>query len=84
MSRLGYHIDEKEILEVGLEPTALGLLDPRSNQLSYTSSCVTGCHYGKALALSSSGSLPFGGTQTVYCSYWTARRCPLAIIFLLK
>ena len=28
----------KKILVVGVEPTTLGLLDPRSNQLSYTSS----------------------------------------------
>jgi hypothetical protein len=28
---------KKIVLEVGLEPTTLGLLDPRSNQLSYTS-----------------------------------------------
>ena len=28
----------KKVLVVGVEPTTLGLLDPRSNQLSYTSS----------------------------------------------
>jgi hypothetical protein len=27
------------LLEVGLEPTTLGLLDPHSDQLSYTSYC---------------------------------------------
>ena len=29
----------KKILEMGLEPMTLGLLDLRSNRLSYTSSC---------------------------------------------
>ena len=32
---------EKKVLERGLEPRTLGLLDPRSNQLSYTSSDVS-------------------------------------------
>jgi hypothetical protein len=33
-----YHAERKEkLLEEGLEPSTLGLLDPRSNQLSYTS-----------------------------------------------
>ena len=31
--------NEKGILQMGLEPMTLGLLDPRSNQLSYKS-CV--------------------------------------------
>ncbi len=29
----------QKILSVGIEPTTLGLLDPRSNQLSYESLC---------------------------------------------
>ena len=33
-------VTEKNILVVGIEPTTLGLLDPRSNQLSYTSLAV--------------------------------------------
>ena len=31
--------NEKSVLQMGLEPMTLGLLDPRSNQLSYKS-CV--------------------------------------------
>ena len=30
---------QEKILEMGLEPMTLGLLDLRSNRLSYTSSC---------------------------------------------
>ena len=33
-----YFSSEKKVLERGLEPRTLGLLDPRSNRLSYKSS----------------------------------------------
>ena len=32
----------QNVLSVGIEPTTLGLLDPRSNQLSYESLVVVG------------------------------------------
>jgi hypothetical protein len=39
--------NEKSILQMGLEPMTLGLLDPRSNQLSYKSCGVQSKNSGE-------------------------------------
>ena len=40
---------EVKLLEMGIEPMTLGLLDPRSNQLSYTSFRIFLCRCGCAM-----------------------------------